>query len=74
MCAFVAAKKFPLFSPLTVTIRTTHRSASGATTAIRNSGASGVEENSRIESIEKIDLATDTAANTLKIKRHGRAG
>ncbi len=39
-------------------------------TVVANQGAAGVEENSRIESIEKIDLATDTAANavTLTIK------
>lgn len=37
-------------------------------TAVKNQGASGLKENSRIESIEKIDLATDTAANTLMIK------
>jgi hypothetical protein len=36
-------------------------------TAISNTGAMGLEENSRIESIERIDLATDTAANTLTI-------
>ena len=36
-------------------------------TAIANQGASGVEENSRIESIEKIDLATDTTANILTL-------
>ena len=34
-------------------------------TAISNIGASGIEENSRIESIEKIDLKTDTSANKL---------
>ncbi len=39
-------------------------------TVVANQGAAGVEENSRIESIECIDLATDTAANavTLTIK------
>ncbi len=36
-------------------------------TAIANQGASGVEENSRIESIEKIDMSTDTAANILTL-------
>jgi hypothetical protein len=36
-------------------------------TAISNAGAMGQEENSRIESIERIDLATDTAANTLTL-------
>ena len=36
-------------------------------TAISNVGALGWEENSRIESIERIDLATDTAANTLTL-------
>ncbi|HRF56627.1 MAG TPA: Ig-like domain-containing protein [Campylobacterales bacterium] len=36
-------------------------------TVVANQGAAGVEENSRIESIEKIDLATGTAANTLTL-------
>ncbi len=36
-------------------------------TAISNAGAMGLEENSRIESIERIDMATDTAANTLTL-------
>jgi Ca2+-binding RTX toxin-like protein len=36
-------------------------------TSIRNAGAMSLEENSRIESIERIDLATDTAANTLTL-------
>jgi len=36
-------------------------------TSISNAGAMGLEENSRIESIERIDLATDTAANTLTL-------
>ena len=36
-------------------------------TAITNAGAMGLEENSRIESIERIDMATDTAANTLTL-------
>ncbi|MBP6277020.1 MAG: FG-GAP repeat protein [Limnohabitans sp.] len=36
-------------------------------TTISNAGAMGLEENSRIESIERIDLATDTAANTLTL-------
>ncbi|WP_346308523.1 FG-GAP-like repeat-containing protein [Limnohabitans sp.] len=35
--------------------------------SISNVGAMGLEENSRIESIERIDLATDTAANTLTL-------
>jgi methionine-rich copper-binding protein CopC len=34
---------------------------------ISNAGAMGLEENSRIESIERIDLATDTGANALTI-------
>jgi hypothetical protein len=37
-------------------------------TAISNNGAMGVEENSRIESIEHIDMATDSAANTITIR------
>ena len=37
-------------------------------TAISNIGAMGVEENSRIESIERIDMATDSAANTTTIR------
>jgi len=36
-------------------------------TSIANQGAGGVEENSRIESIEKIDMSTDTAANALTL-------
>ena len=36
-------------------------------TSITNSGVMGLKENSRIESIERIDLATDTAANTLTL-------
>ncbi|PUE10683.1 hypothetical protein B9Z33_11065 [Limnohabitans sp. T6-20] len=36
-------------------------------TTITNAGAMGLEENSRIESIERIDLATDTSANTLTL-------
>jgi hypothetical protein len=36
-------------------------------TTVSNIGAMGLEENSRIESIERIDFATDTAANTLTI-------
>jgi VCBS repeat-containing protein len=36
-------------------------------TTITNAGAMGLEENSRIEGIERIDLATDTAANTLTL-------
>jgi Ca2+-binding RTX toxin-like protein len=36
-------------------------------TSISNAGAMGLEENSRIESIERIDLATDTGANTLTL-------
>jgi hypothetical protein len=36
-------------------------------TTITNAGAMGLAENSRIESIERIDLATDTAANTLTL-------
>jgi VCBS repeat-containing protein len=36
-------------------------------TTISNVGAMGLEENSRIESIERIDLGTDTAANTLTL-------
>jgi hypothetical protein len=34
---------------------------------VSNVGGMGVEENSRIESIERIDLATDTATNTLTL-------
>jgi len=48
----------------------TIRLTSGANlnlTSIANQGASGVEENSRIESIEKIDMATDAAANILTL-------
>lgn len=37
-------------------------------TAISNVGAMGLEENSRIESIERIDMATDSAANTTTIR------
>jgi hypothetical protein len=37
-------------------------------TTISNVGAMGLEENSRIESIERIDLATDTASNTLTLQ------
>jgi hypothetical protein len=37
-------------------------------TKISNIGASGVEENSRIESVERIDMATDAAANTTTIR------
>jgi hypothetical protein len=36
-------------------------------TNISNTGAMGLEENSRIESIERIDLATDTLANILTL-------
>jgi ribonuclease PH len=36
-------------------------------TAVSNAGAMGLEENSRVESIEGIDMRTDTAANTLTI-------
>jgi hypothetical protein len=36
--------------------------------SISNAGAMGLEENSRIESIERIDLATDTASNTLTLQ------
>jgi hypothetical protein len=36
-------------------------------TTISNAGAMGLEENSRIESIERIDMATDTAANSLTL-------
>jgi hypothetical protein len=36
-------------------------------TAVTNAGAMGLEENSRIESLERIDMATDTSANTLTI-------
>jgi len=36
-------------------------------TAVTNAGAMGLEENSRIESIERIDMATDTTANTLTL-------
>ncbi|CAN1497043.1 VCBS repeat [Burkholderiaceae bacterium] len=36
-------------------------------TTISNAGAMGLEENSRIESIERIDLANDTTANTLML-------
>jgi len=36
-------------------------------TTIANQGAAGVEENSRIESIERIDLVTDATANTLTL-------
>jgi hypothetical protein len=36
-------------------------------TTITHAGAMGLEENSRIESIERIDLATDTAVNTLTL-------
>jgi methionine-rich copper-binding protein CopC len=36
-------------------------------TTISNVGAMGLEENSRIESIERIDMATDAGANTLSI-------
>ncbi len=36
-------------------------------TTVTNTGAMGLEENSRIESIERVDLATDSAANTLTI-------
>ncbi|HRF57254.1 MAG TPA: hypothetical protein PLV58_07640, partial [Campylobacterales bacterium] len=35
---------------------------------IANQGAGGIEENSRIESIEKIDMATDAGVNALIIK------
>jgi hypothetical protein len=35
--------------------------------SISNAGAMGLEENSRIESIERIDLATDSAANKLTL-------
>jgi hypothetical protein len=36
-------------------------------TAMSNASAMGLDENSRIESIERIDLATDTSANTLTL-------
>jgi hypothetical protein len=36
-------------------------------TTISNVGAMGLEENSRIESIERIDMTTDTAANKLTL-------
>ncbi|PUE07486.1 hypothetical protein B9Z48_18855 [Limnohabitans sp. WS1] len=36
-------------------------------TAVTNSSAMGLEENSRIESIERIDMATDISANTLTL-------
>jgi methionine-rich copper-binding protein CopC len=36
-------------------------------TTISNVGAMGLEENSRIESIERIDMTTDTAANKLML-------
>ncbi len=36
--------------------------------SISNVGAMGLEENSRIESIERIDLATDTGINTLSLQ------
>ena len=36
-------------------------------TAMSNASAMGLDENSRIESIERIDLASDTAANTLTL-------
>ncbi|WP_194944643.1 VCBS repeat-containing protein, partial [Limnohabitans sp. 2KL-3] len=36
-------------------------------TAVTNAGAMGLEENSRIESIERIDMATDISANTLTL-------
>ena len=36
--------------------------------SISNAGAMGLEENSRIESIERIDMATDTASNTLSLQ------
>ena len=36
-------------------------------TTITNTGAMGLEENSRIESIERIDMGTDAAANTLTL-------
>jgi hypothetical protein len=36
-------------------------------TTISNVGAMGHEEDSRIESIERVDLATDTASNTLTL-------
>jgi Bacterial Ig-like domain/FG-GAP-like repeat/RTX calcium-binding nonapeptide repeat (4 copies) len=36
-------------------------------TTISNAGAMGLVENSRIESIERIDMATDSAANTLTL-------
>jgi hypothetical protein len=34
---------------------------------VSNAAAMGIDETSRIEGIERIDMATDTAANTLKI-------
>ena len=37
-------------------------------TTISNVGGMGLEENSRIESIERIDMATDTASNTLSLQ------
>jgi hypothetical protein len=37
-------------------------------TKISNVGAMGLEENSRIESVESIDMATDAAANTTTIR------
>jgi len=49
----------------------TLRLTSGANldlTAISNVGAMGLEENSRIESIERIDMATDASANTTTIR------
>ena len=36
-------------------------------TQVSNIGVGGVKENSRIESLERIDLATDAAANTLTL-------
>ena len=48
----------------------TIRLSSGANlnlTTISNAGAMGFEENSRIESIERIDLAADTLANSLTL-------
>jgi methionine-rich copper-binding protein CopC len=37
-------------------------------TTINNVGGMGLEEHSRIESIERIDMATDTASNTLSLQ------
>jgi hypothetical protein len=37
-------------------------------TGIANQGAGGIKENSRIESVERIDLATDASANSVTIR------